>query len=42
MNVIIIDARYIGIGDDDEWEVAEGLDTVGEADGKQGEGEVCG
>jgi len=30
------------VGDDDEGEVAEGLDAVGEANGDKGEGEVRG
>lgn len=32
MNVNIIDAGDVRIRDDDEWKIAEGLDSVGEAD----------
>ena len=32
MYVIVVDARYMRIGDDDEWKVAQGLDAVREAD----------
>lgn len=42
MYVIVVDPGDVGIGDDDEREVAEGLDAVGETDRKEGEGEVCG
>ena len=41
MDVVVIDAGDVRVRDDDEGEVAQGLDSVGEADGKEGEGEVC-
>ena len=40
--VVCVDARDVGVGDDDVGEVAEGLDAVREADGEEGEGEVGG
>lgn len=40
MDVVVVDARDVGVRDDDVWEVAEGLDAVGEAHGEEGEGEV--
>lgn len=42
MDVVVVDAGDVGVRDDDEGEVAEGLDSVGQADGQEGEGEVCG
>ena len=33
MYVIIVDARYMRIGDNDEWKVAQGLYAMREADG---------
>ena len=33
MDVVIVDARDVWVRDDDEGEVAEGLDSVGQADG---------
>ena len=33
MYVIVVDARYMRIGDDNEWKVAQGLYTMREADG---------
>lgn len=40
--VVCVNARDVGVGDDDVGEVAEGLDAVREADGEEGEGEVGG
>ena len=42
MDVVVVDAGDVGVRDDDEGEVAECLDPMGEADGEEGEGEVCG
>jgi hypothetical protein len=42
VQVIAVDAGDVWIGDDDVGEIAQGLDAVGEADGEEGEGEVCG
>ena len=42
MDVVVVDAGDVWIGDDNEWEVAEGLNSVGEADGQEREGEVGG
>ena len=42
MDVVVVDAGDVRVRDDDEGEVAEGLDAVGEADREKGEGEVCG
>ena len=42
VDVVVVDAGDVRVRDDDEGEVAEGLDSVGEADGEEGEGEVCG
>ena len=42
MDVVVVDAGDVRVRDDDEGKVAEGLDPVGQADGQQGEGEVCG
>lgn len=42
MDVVVVDAGDVRIRDDDEGEVAEGLDPVSEADGQEGEGEVRG
>lgn len=42
MDVVVVDAGDVRVRDDDEGKVAEGLDSVGQADGQQGEGEVCG
>lgn len=42
MDVVIVDARDVRVGYDDEREVAKGLDSVGKTDGKEGESEVCG
>lgn len=33
MYVIVVDARDMRIGDNDEWEVAQSLDAMREADG---------
>ena len=33
MYVIVVDARYMRIGDDDEWKVAQSLYAMCEADG---------
>ena len=41
MDVVVVDAGDVRVRDDDEGEIAEGLDSVGEADGEEGEGEVC-
>ena len=40
MQVGIVDLRDIGIGNDDEREVSQGFDSVGESDGQEGECEV--
>lgn len=40
--VVCVDARDVGVRDDDVGEVAQGLDAVREADGEEGEGEVGG
>lgn len=42
VEVVVVDAGDVGVGDDDVGEVAEGLDAVGETDGEEGEGEVGG
>lgn len=42
MDVVVVDAGDVGIRNDDEGEVAESLDAMGETDGQEGEGEVCG
>ena len=42
MDVVVVDAGDVRVRDDDEGEVAECLDAMGEADGEEGEGEVCG
>lgn len=42
MDVIVVDAGDVRIGDNDEGEIAESLNSVSEADGQEGEGEVCG
>ena len=42
MDVVVVDAGDVRVRYDDEGKVAEGLDSVGQADGQQGEGEVCG
>ena len=42
VKVVAVDAGDIGIGDDDVREIAEGLDTVGEANGEEREGKVGG
>ncbi len=36
MDIGIVDARDVGIRDDDEWEIAEGLYAVGKPNGKEG------
>jgi len=36
VDVSIVDARNIGVRHDDEREIAEGLYTVGKANGKEG------
>ena len=33
MDVVVVDPGDVGVRDDDEGEVAEGLDSVGETDG---------
>lgn len=33
MDVVVVDAGYVWVRDDDEGKVAEGLDSMGEADG---------
>lgn len=33
MYVIVVDARYMRIGDNNEWKVAQGLYAMREADG---------
>lgn len=40
MLVVGVDARDVGIGDDDVGEVAQGLDAMRKADGEEGEGKV--
>jgi hypothetical protein len=40
MQVVVVDARDVGVGDDDVGQVAQGLDAVREADWEEGEGEV--
>ena len=42
VDIVVIDAGDVRVRDDDEREVAESLDAMGEADGEEGEGEVCG
>lgn len=42
MYVIIVDARYMRIGDHDEWEIAQSLYAMREADRYKRQGEVCG
>ena len=42
MYVIVVDARYVRIGDDDEWEVAQSLYAMREADRYKRQGEICG
>ncbi len=42
VDVVVVDAGDVRVRDDNEGEVAEGLDAVGEADRQEGEGEVCG
>ena len=42
MDVVVVDAGDVRVGDDDEGEVAECLNAMGEADWEEGEGEVCG
>lgn len=42
VDIVVVDAGDVRVGDDDEGEVAEGLDSVGEADRQQREGEVRG
>lgn len=42
VDVNVVDAGDVRVGDDDEGEIAEGLDPVGKADGQEGESEVCG
>ena len=42
VDVVVVDAGDVRVGDDDEGEVSKGLDSVREADGQEGEGEVCG
>lgn len=42
MLVVGVDARDVGIRNDDVGEVSQGLDAVREADGEQGEGKVGG
>lgn len=42
VQVVVVDAVDVWVRDDDVGQVAEGLDAVGEADGEEGEGEVCG
>ena len=37
-----MDFCNIWVGDDNEWEIAEGLETVGEANGQEGQCEVGG
>ena len=41
VNVVVVDAGDVRVRDDDEGEVAECLDAMSEADGEEGEGEVC-
>ena len=41
VDVVVVDACDVRIRDDDKREVAEGLDSVGEADRQEGEGEIC-
>lgn len=42
VEVVVVDTGDVGVGDNNVWEVAEGLETVGEADGEEREGEVGG
>lgn len=42
MYIVVVDAGDVRVRDDDEGEVAEGLDSVGETDGEEGEGEIRG
>ena len=42
VDVVVVDAGDVRVRDDDEGEVAESLDAMGEADGEEREGEVCG
>ena len=42
MDIVIVDAGDVGVRNDNEGEVAESLDSVGEADGQEGKGEVGG
>ena len=40
MLVVVVDLAYVGVGDDDVGEVAEGLDAVREAYGQERKGEA--
>lgn len=42
MDIVVVDAGDVRVRDDDEREVAEGLDSVSETDGEEGEGEIRG
>ena len=42
MDIVVVDAGDVRVRDDDEGEVAECLDAMGEADREEGEGEICG
>ncbi len=42
VDIIVVDPSYIGIRDNYVGQVSEGSNAVGKANGKQGEGEVCG
>ena len=41
MDIVIMDLLYIRIGYDYEWQAAEGLDSVCDTCGQDGQGEVC-
>lgn len=42
MKVVVVYTGDVWVRNDDVWEVAQSLDTVGEAHWKEGEGEVGG
>ena len=42
MDIIVVDAGDVRIGDNDEGEIAESLNSVSKADRQEGEGEIRG
>ena len=40
MHVVVVDAGDVGVGDHDEGETAQSAETVGEAYGDEGKGEI--